>query len=109
MLFGIDFHHNFSPGDKSRALAPYGVRRESERLIARSLPAAVELHQMSTASTLADHPAHELGCGPHCGWTPTARCHTRDKSAAEPGISLSVSICKGVTSTVSIECIGTQL
>src|SRR5713101_4435896 len=68
MLFGSDFHHNFSPGDKSRALAPYGVRRESERLIARSLPAAVELREMSAASTLADYPAHELGCGPHCGW-----------------------------------------
>jgi hypothetical protein len=39
-------------------------RRESEQLIARSLPAALELCEMSAASTLADHLEHELGCGP---------------------------------------------
>ena len=128
MLFGFDFHHNFIPGPKSRALAPYGVRGESERLIARSLPAAVELRQMSTASTLANHPAHELGCVPHCGWTPaswnsftlvcarTAARRSGGSSIIKPTLGtpvaklpLSVSICKGVTSRVSIDCIGTQL
>jgi hypothetical protein len=38
MLFGIDFHHNFSPKDKSGALAPYGLRRESELWTNATLP-----------------------------------------------------------------------
>ena len=85
MLFGIDFHHNFSP-DKSRALASYGVRRESERLIARSLSAAVGLCEMSAAGTLADHLAHELGCGSHCGWG--THCRVPHSGRVASGISI---------------------
>jgi hypothetical protein len=93
MLFGIDFHHNFSPRDKSRALAPHVVRRESEPLIARSSPAAVELCEMSAASTLAVHLAHKLGCGPHCGWY----THCRGPHSGR------------VASGISLDCMGTPL
>ena len=93
MFFGFDFHHNFSPGDKSRALAPYGVRRESERLIALALPATVELREMSAASTLADHLAHELGCGSHCGWGTHCRLPHSGR----------------VVSGIFIDCMGTPL